>query len=92
MTHRLVVEELACGAMARRGEILGLLAALPRAEEADHLEFLHFVERRGLFGAGLGAVDANLLAAAALARVRLWTRDRALARAAARLGVGHGGD
>src|SRR5665213_614134 len=89
MTHRLVVEELACGTMTRREEILGLLAALPRADEADHAEFLHFVERRSLAGTGLGAVDANLLAAAVLTRVRLWTRDDALARAAARMGVAH---
>jgi predicted nucleic acid-binding protein len=88
LAHRLVVEELACGAMRRRAEILGLLEALPKAPEAEHGEFLAFVERRGLAGVGLGAVDAHLLASAALARARLWTRDAALARAAARLGVG----
>lgn len=88
LTHRLVVEELACGALKRRGEFLGLLETLPKAPEAEHAEFLHFVERRGLAGSGLGAVDAHLLASAALAGARLWTRDAALARAAARLGVG----
>lgn len=88
MTHRLVIEELACGTLARREEILGLLETLPRAPEAEHAEFLHFVERRGLAGTGLGAVDAHLLASAKLAHVRLWTRDGALARAAARLGAG----
>jgi hypothetical protein len=85
MTHRLVIEELACGTMARREEILSLLETLPRAPEAEHAEFLHFVERRGLAGTGLGAVDAHLLASAKLAHARLWTRDAALARAAARL-------
>jgi predicted nucleic acid-binding protein len=88
LMHRLVVEELACGALTRRGEILALLETLPRAPEAEHGEFLHFVERRGLAGTGLGAVDAHLLASAKLARARLWTRDAALARAAARLGIG----
>ncbi len=88
MTHRLVIEELACGSLSRREEILGLLGTLPRAPEAEHHEFLHFVEKRGLHGTGLGAVDAHLLASAKLARVELWTRDGALARAAARLGVG----
>ena len=87
MTHRLVIEELACGTMARREEILSLLETLPRAPEAEHGEFLHFVERRGLAGTGLGAVDAHLLASAKLAQVRLWTRDAALARAAERLGA-----
>lgn len=87
MTHRLVIKELACGTLTKRTEILGLLAALPRAPEADHAEFLHFVEKAGLAGAGLGAVDAHLLASAKLARARLWTRDQALARTAARLGA-----
>ena len=86
MTHRLVIEELACGSIPRRGEILTLLAALPRAPEADHAEFLHFVERHDLAGTGLGAVDAHLLASAKLARASIWTRDAALARASARLG------
>jgi predicted nucleic acid-binding protein len=89
MTHRLVIEELACGSLARREEILTLLETLPRVPEADHAEFLHFVEKRALFGTGLGAVDAHLLASAKLARAELWTRDGALARAAERLGVGH---
>ncbi|MBI2787859.1 MAG: type II toxin-antitoxin system VapC family toxin [Elusimicrobia bacterium] len=88
LTHRLVVEELACGSMTRRGEILSLLGTLPRAAEADHAEFLYFVEKHGLHGTGLGAVDAHLLASAKLARARLWTKDGALARAAAKLGVG----
>jgi predicted nucleic acid-binding protein len=88
MTHRLVIAELACGTLARREEILGLLETLPQAPEAEHAEFLHFIERRGLAGTGLGAVDAHLLASAKLAHVRLWTRDGALARTAARLGAG----
>lgn len=92
MTHRLVIEELACGSMSRREEILTLLETLPRAPEAEHGEFLHFVEKRGLAGTGLGAVDAHLLASAKLARTRLWTRDAGLARAAARLGIGGAGD
>lgn len=87
MTHRLVIEELACGALSNRDEILGLLAALPRAPEAEHSEFLRFVERRGVAGTGLGAVDAHLLASAALAHAAVWTRDKALARAATLLGL-----
>ena len=89
VTHRLVIEELACGSIARRDEILELLAALPRVSEADHDEFLHFLAERRLFGSGLGAVDVHLLASAKLARAELWTRDAALSRAAGRLGVAH---
>ena len=87
LAHRLVIEELACGSLARREEVLALLETLPRAPEAEHPEFLHFIEKRRLFGTGLGAVDAHLLASAALARAKLWTRDAALARAAERMGA-----
>lgn len=88
MTHRLVVEELACGSMSRRREILELFGTLPRVAEAEHAEFLFFIETQSLHGTGLGAVDAHLLASAKLSRARLWTRDAALARAAEKLGVG----
>ena len=88
MTHRLVIEELACGSLSSREEILTLLETLPRVPEAEHDEFLQFVQSRGLSGTGLGAVDAHLLASAKLAHARLWTRDGALARAAERIGVG----
>lgn len=88
MSHRLVIEELACGSIARREEILTLLEALPRAPEADHAEFLHFVETHRLSGTGLGAVDAHLLASARLARAKLWTKDGALRREAEKLSVG----
>jgi hypothetical protein len=67
---------------------LTLLGTLPRAAEAEHAEFLYFVEKHGLHGTGLGAVDAHLLASARLSRARLWTKDAALSRAAAKLGLG----
>lgn len=88
LTHAFVIGELACGTLTRRDEVLGLLAALPRAPEATHDEALSLVEAAGLAGRGLGWVDVHLLAGARLAAARLWTRDRALAAAAQRLGVG----
>jgi predicted nucleic acid-binding protein len=88
LTHRFVLEELACGRLTRRDEVLGLLAALPRAAEIDHAEFLEFVRANDLAGSGVGAVDAHLLAAARLEGAVLWTKDGALARAAVRLGAG----
>ena len=88
LTHRFVIGELACGNLARRDEVLGLLAALPRAPEATHEESLALVAGSRLAGCGLGWVDVHLLAGARLAGAQLWTRDRALAAAAARLGLG----
>ena len=88
LTHPYVIGELACGNLARRGEVLGLLAALPCAPEATHEEALSLVTAARLAGRGLGWIDVHLLAGARLAGARLWTRDRALAAAANRLGVG----
>ncbi len=88
--HPFVVGELACGRIRNRAEILSLLAELPRATVAHHDEVLELVESRDLHGRGLGWVDAHLLASALLTHCAIWTKDRALARAARSLGVGTG--
>ena len=87
LCHPFVVGELACGALGRRSEVLGLLRSLPQAPVVDQHEVLAFVEAHTLMGSGLGWVDVHLLASAALAREGFWTRDRRLAEAARRLGV-----
>ncbi|MBI3288211.1 MAG: type II toxin-antitoxin system VapC family toxin [Elusimicrobia bacterium] len=85
LTHPLVVEELACGNLSRRGEMLDLLRALPRAPLAEHEEVLEFIAMEGLHGTGLGAVDAHLMASARLARATVWSKDKALMQAAGKL-------
>jgi len=87
LCHPFVVGELACGALKRRSEILGLLRNLPPAPVVEQDEVLAFVEAHALMGSGLGWVDVHLLASAVLAGDRFWTRDRRLAQAARRLGV-----
>jgi predicted nucleic acid-binding protein len=87
LCHPIVVGELACGALKRRSEILGLLRNLPQAPVVEHDEVLAFVDAQSLMGSGLGWVDIHLLASAALAGERFWTRDRPLAHAARRLGL-----
>lgn len=88
LCHPFVVGELACGTLHRRSEILGLLRNLPQAPVVDHDEVLAFVETHALAGSGLGWLDVHLLASATLAGERFWSRDRRLAHAARRLGVG----
>ena len=85
LIHPLVIEELACGNLSPRAEVLDLLHALPAAPSASHEEILQFVARERLFSTGLGAVDAHLLTSARLAHSRKWSRDAALNRAAKRL-------
>jgi predicted nucleic acid-binding protein len=86
--HPFIAGELACGHLRNRAEILSLLAELPHATVAHHDEVLELIESRGLHGKGLGGIDSHLLASALLSHCSLWTRDRALARAARSLGVG----
>lgn len=85
LRHPLIVEELACGHLAKRAEILELLEALPEASLASHEEVLNLISGEKLFGEGIGAVDAHLLASARLSRARIWSRDKRMLRAASRL-------
>jgi predicted nucleic acid-binding protein len=85
LTHPFVVGELACGNLAKRVEVLRLLRELPAVVSATDDEVLAFVERHRLMGAGIGWIDAHLLAAAALTGTKLWSLDAKLTRAARRL-------
>ena len=88
LTHPFVIGELACGTLAKRREVLDLLAALPAAARATDEEALALIERRTLMGKGLGYIDVHLLAAVLLTeRAQLWTRDRRLHTAATQLRI-----
>ncbi|GEL21009.1 type II toxin-antitoxin system VapC family toxin [Pseudonocardia asaccharolytica] len=88
LSHPWVAGELALGHLSRRHEILGLLGNLPQAQVATPVEVATLIERRRLFGLGIGYVDAQLLAAVLLtAETRLWTHDKRLAAAASDLGL-----
>jgi predicted nucleic acid-binding protein len=90
-THTVINGELAAGRLARRAEILTLLQKLPFADEIDLGEGLHLIEQHNLADRGLSWSDVQLLAAASIDRLTLWTRDRALAKAAAELGLAPAG-
>jgi len=85
--HPFVVGELALGILGNRAEILTDLNRLPQLPIASHGEVVALVERRRLFGLGVGWVDVHLLAAALIAGARLWALDGRLARVARRLRV-----
>ena len=86
-THSFVIGELACGNLAQRGKLLLSLAALPHVPAVAHEDVLAFVEARRLMGRGLGWIDMHLLAAATLARIPFWTKDRRLAAVARESGL-----
>lgn len=88
LVHPFVIGELALGNMRRRETVLTALSDLPRTVVATDVEVLAFIDRQGLFGRGIGYVDAHLLAAVRLsAGTRLWTNDRRLHDIAVELGL-----
>jgi len=90
-THPLVIEELAAGSIKRRAEVLAHLGRLRRFPMLSHDELMEFVERRRLWGRGIGPVDLHLLGSVLVVDgATLWTRDRRLKAAAEAVGVGPG--
>jgi predicted nucleic acid-binding protein len=87
LTHPFVLGELACGNLENRAAILSTLEALPGAAAATHEEVLRLIERRHLWGCGMGWIDAHLLASALISHCALWTLDGKLDRAAGVAGV-----
>ena len=76
--HPFVLGEIACGNLASRTRILALLHALPALPVATDKEVLFFIDRHELMGRGIGYIDAHLLAAARMADVPIWTKDKRL--------------
>ncbi len=75
------------GRLADREQVLRLLRALPEAGAVTPSESLVFLAAHRLEGLGIGEVDLQLLASAAVTPgARLWTRDERLAAAAERRG------
>ena len=86
-THAVVIGELAAGRLANRQEFLRHMRKLPRAGEIDLDEGLHLIEARSAHGRGLSWADIQMLAAASIDHLQLWSRDKALAQVAADLGI-----
>jgi len=89
LTHPFVIGELACGNLNNRNYILSMLSNLPTADEASDGEVIKFIEKRSLYGRGIGYIDMHLLASAALTPDdRLWTMDIRLRGIAELLNLG----
>lgn len=88
LTHPFVIGELALGSLQQRSTILEALQNLPACTTATDAEVLNFIDANALHGIGIGYVDAHLLAATRLTpAAKLWTLDKRLQSAAARLGL-----
>lgn len=88
LVHPFVTGELALGNLRNRDTLLGALQDMPQAPVATELEVLRFIGQKGLFGLGIGYIDAHLLAAVMLIPgSQLWTRDKRLLTASVQLGI-----
>lgn len=89
-THPLVIEELALGSIARRDSVINALSRLHALPTVTHAEVMHLISATPLWGCGLSAVDAHLLAAVLVTPgATLWTRDKRLGSAASDRGVAY---
>ena len=81
--HQSVITELALGNLKDRSIFLGALERLLIVRNVDDQGVRHFIEERRLWGRGLSAVNAALLASVVVTPgVSLWTRDKRLRQAA----------
>lgn len=86
--HQSVITELALGNLKNRSVFLKALERLMIVRNVDDRGVRHLIEERRLWGRGLSAVDAALLASAVVTPgVALWTRDKRLRQAARDVGV-----
>ena len=86
--HQSVITEIALGNLKNRSFFLKMLERLMIVRNVDDQGVWHLVEERRLWGRGLSAVDAALLASAVVTPgVSLWTRDKRLRQAARDVGV-----
>lgn len=87
LSHPFIVEELACGSLAKREEFIELLDSIPKATVADHSEVLDLITDKRLYSTGLGSVDVHIIASALLDDALIWSKDKVLSREAERLGI-----
>lgn len=86
--HPYVIEELALGSISNRHAKLLYLERLPRIQIARLIEVRTIVENHLLYRQGLGFVDAHLLASTLFTPgTLLWSHDKQLVQAAAKLGI-----
>ncbi len=85
--HPFVIGELACGNLKDRPGFLAKLRLLPQASAASQYEAPYFLESNKLWGWGINWVDLHLLVSSRLSGAHLWTRDKALHKAAEKLRI-----
>lgn len=86
--HPFVIAELALGSLRDRSRTLALLDLLPQVRVAQMSEVRNMIETRSLCRAGIGLIDAQLIASIFINPATvLWTRDKPLRKVAEALGI-----
>ena len=81
--HQSVITELALGNLKDRSIFLKALERLMIVRNVDDQGVRYFIQERRLWGRGLSAVDAAILASVVVTPgMSLWTRDKRLRQAA----------
>jgi predicted nucleic acid-binding protein len=90
LAHPLVIGEIACGTPPDRARTLADLADLEATFQATPQECISFIERKKLYGCGVGFIDIQLLASALMTPdAQFWTLDRKLQNLATKLGIAY---
>ena len=88
LMHPFIVAELSLGSLRNRQSTLDAMASLLETKVAALSEVRHMIEAHTLYSKGIGLTDAHLIAACLITPgTQLWTRDVALKKVAASLGI-----
>jgi hypothetical protein len=86
--HPFIVAEISLGSLHNRQKRLNDLGALLEVTVATLNEVRHMIETHALYSKGIGITDAHLIASCLMTPgTQLWTRDGALKKVAAALGI-----
>lgn len=90
LVHPFVVGEIALGSMKRYDAIIESLTTLKPAPVASDDEVRVMIRQHKIMGAGIGYVDAHILASAMLVSgSAVWTRDKRLRRVAEAMDIAY---
>ena len=87
--HEFVYGELLIGDVGGRKQLLSDYDHMHKAPLVPHADVVAFVRHRRLHGRGIGWIDAHLLAASLVGRLKVWTTDPRLMVLANELGVAY---
>ena len=86
--HPFILAEISLGSLHNRRKTLDDMGALLEVKVAALDEVRHMIEAHTLYSKGIGLTDVHLIASCLITPgTQLWTRDGAMKRVAAALGI-----